>query len=176
MSFSTLPFRGPHQDPPSGRPHWSNWLLADLCLPKPVRQGFLTAAGGVCLCVGWVAGMRNKAFSRRNTCIYSVLSSWSVEQFKPQPSWGTWSICCQSFAGVPASDVSGICRRPPCPDVFTPGHCQAAAGGLLEWLGGTPHSHPAAGLPRAGIHSLTLPSFTSIHQISLSPTLSQAWC
>lgn len=53
------------------------------------------------------------AFSRRNTCIYSVPSSWPMERFTPQPSWGTWSVCCQSFAGTPASDISGIGRHPP---------------------------------------------------------------
>lgn len=60
LSFSKPPFRGPYLDLLQGDPTGPTGSWLTYCLPKPVRQGSLTAAGGVRLYVGWGAGMHQQ--------------------------------------------------------------------------------------------------------------------
>lgn len=158
LSFSKPPFRGPYQDPPSGRPHWSNWFLADLLPPQASKAGVPDG--------GWRSpslcglGSRNASTRRpflEETPVFTVCfhpGPWNDSSLSLFRALGASAV---SFAGAPASDVSGICRRPSNRCVYT----WALAARLLVvvcWSGSQEPPTPRRGCREQGsTHSLFHP-------------------
>lgn len=115
-------------------------------------------------------GVNRETFSRRNTCVYSMLPIWPHGVIPRPPFPVHLAYLLPSGAGAAASGPTlpssmasvGVHPRRVC--TRAPPGCWGAVC-LLGQLSG----NPTAGLPRAGIPSLCLPFSKCPPQISLSP-------
>lgn len=168
LSFSKPPFRGPYQDPPSGRPHWSNWFLADLLPPQASKAGVPDG--------GWRSpslcglGSRNASTRRpflEETPVFTVCfhpGPWNDSSLSLLRALGASAV---SFAGAPASDVSGICRRPSNRCVYT-----WALPGCWWWSAGVALRNPP---PRGGAAESRDPLTHSSILYIYSPNVSEPY-